>query len=80
MVIVKGVAIGFALVIALFVGLFIPVTRTVADWLLTPGYALPVAYWGAAHDPLQILAAILLNIAFYSFLATCWILFRARAK
>jgi hypothetical protein len=44
--------------------------ETVAAWLidvaLAPGFALPSAYWGAVHDPLQFLIAAVLNVVFYT--------------
>ena len=69
MIIVKGIAIGFVVVLALFVGTVVPVVGKIAERFLGPGYALPEAYWGAAHDPFQILAAFVLNVVFYSLVA-----------
>jgi hypothetical protein len=68
-IIVRGIFIGFVMVLALFVGMTVPVVGHIAEWALGPGYALPEAYWGVAHDPFQILAAFVLNVVFYSLLA-----------
>ena len=37
-----------------------------ANVLLEPGYYLPNSYWGAVHDPLQLLSALVLNVVFWS--------------
>jgi hypothetical protein len=37
-----------------------------ADVILEPGYYLPNAYWGAVHDPLQLLLALVLDIGFWA--------------
>jgi hypothetical protein len=37
----------------------------VGELILQPGEAIPLAYWGGLHDPLQILAGLLLNGLFY---------------
>ncbi len=78
MIIIKGIVIGFVVVLALFVGMTVPLVGRIAEWLLAPGYALPEAYWGAAHDPIQILAAFLLNVVFYATLVSCVILLLKR--
>ena len=62
---------GFAIVLILFVGMITPGVSRIAERLLGPGYAIPEAYWGAAHDPLQVLAAFLLNVIFYAALIGC---------
>jgi hypothetical protein len=56
---------------ALTLGFLVPPLRGVADMLLEPGAFLPEWYWGGLHDPLQILAALALNVIFYAFASVC---------
>ena len=59
-----------ALTVLAFVGVVAVDERTLGgrffDAALAPGFAWPTAYWGSAHDPLQFLIALLLNVAFYT--------------
>jgi hypothetical protein len=63
--VLKVLAWSLALVIALFAAMFLPGVGRVAESLLGPGYALPEAYWGSVHDPIQLGIAFVLNVAFY---------------
>lgn len=64
-------ALGFGLgfVVFLFALMVVPKIGGISEALLTPGYSLPEAYWGGVHDPLQLLAAFILNVAFYAVIA-----------
>ena len=59
-----------ALTAVAVIGLVAAEEHSTAAWLfdaaLTPGFAMPEAYWGSAHDPLQFLIALTLNVAFYT--------------
>jgi hypothetical protein len=59
-------ACAFGLVVALFMVMMVPGIGRIGELLLGPGYTLPEAYWGAVHDPLQLLLAFLLNVLFYT--------------
>jgi hypothetical protein len=54
--------------------------RPVAGVILYPGYVLPKAYWGGAHDPLQILLVVALDVLFYGVAFYClfWLWGRRR--
>jgi len=56
-------------VIAFIIGLASRALEPFGDALLAPGYVLPEWYWGAVHDPLQLLLAVSLNVAFYAAIA-----------
>ena len=70
----RGAGIGVLFVIVAFFMLFMPGLGRVAEVLLEPGYALPEAYWGGVHDPLQLLLVAALNCVFYAalFAAIVW--------
>ena len=59
---VCGLGITFGLIV---IGVLAEPLRAVSELLLAPGYALPRAYRGGAHDPVQILVAIVFNCVFY---------------
>jgi len=63
-----------AFVVFLFITTFVPVVGHLGELMLGPGYVLPEYYWGAVHDPLQLLLALMLNIGFYTclFLLGLW--------
>jgi hypothetical protein len=69
-IVLWALAAAFALTAVALIGLVGVEEGTVAEWLfgvaMTPGFALPEAYWGAVHDPLQFLIAAALNVAFYT--------------
>lgn len=48
------------------IGLAVPTSRPLLEWLIKPGYVLPKWYWGGVHDPLQVLLVICLNVALYA--------------
>jgi hypothetical protein len=65
-----GLGCGFSVVVMLFLVMMAPGVGPAAEWLLDPGYALPEAYWGATHDPIQVLTAFFLNVIFYAVVLT----------
>jgi hypothetical protein len=71
---------GFGFVLFLFTVMMLPGIGRLGELLLGPGYALPEAYWGAVHDPLQLLLTFVLNVLFYagSFLVVLWVRKRKR--
>lgn len=71
---------GFTLVVFLFIAMAVPEIRGVSEALLTPGYYLPVAYWGAVHDPLQLLSAFTLNVVFYAMVSAILLFVWQRLK
>jgi len=63
----KHISLAVFSIFGLFViGIAVPFAGPIVEMALAPGYILPEAYWGAAHDPLQLLVANLLNIAIYA--------------
>jgi hypothetical protein len=64
--------------IAFVVGFMFQSLRPISDAVLAPGYALPEAYWGGVHDPLQILLAVTLNITAYGAVALLAMFVRAK--
>jgi hypothetical protein len=77
-IVVYGFGYGLAVVLILFMAMMLPGIGRIAESLLTPGYLIPEAYWGAAHDPVQILMAFLLNVVFYSIVMTFGLLLRQK--
>lgn len=71
---------GFGFVLLLFAVMMVPRIGRLGELLLGPGYALPEAYWGAVHDPLQLLVALVLNGLFYTvlFFVALWLWKRRR--
>jgi hypothetical protein len=65
-ILLKGLACGSAAVIILTIMLAMPGIGRVAEVLLQPGYVLPRAYWGAAHDIAQLLLVVMLAVCFYT--------------
>ena len=57
---------GLGFVLLLFAFMLVPSVGRLGELLLGPGYAWPEAYWGAVHDPLQLLLAFVLNVLFYT--------------
>jgi len=64
--VLKALGLSLAFVVFLFMGMFAPRVGRVAESLLTPGYAIPEAYWGGVHDVIQLGFAFILNVAFYA--------------
>ncbi len=73
---------GVGSVLLLFAVMLVPSIGRLGELLLGPGYAWPEAYWGAVHDPLQLLLAFVLNVLFYTgvFWVTLWAWKRLRAN
>jgi hypothetical protein len=57
----RGSFVGFLLVALLFIALLLPGISYLAELLLEPGYVLPRLYWGAAHDPIQLISVAFIN-------------------
>lgn len=72
--VLAGFGCGFGFVVLLFIVMTVPGIGHLGELLLAPGYALPEVYWGAVHDPLQLMLAFLLNVLFYAavFWAVLW--------
>ncbi len=56
---------------------FAPTVARRAEWLVTPGYALPKWYLGGVHDPIQIGCVLILNVGFYFMVFACILRVRA---
>lgn len=62
-----SVILGFLVTVSAFlIGFSSRSLQRVGDMLLAPGYWIPEAYWGGAHDPLQLALAVSLNIIVYA--------------
>ena len=72
---VRGVLATATFVAALFITLLLPGISILGDTFLEPGFFLTDAYWGWTHDPLQLLAALVLDVCFYTivFIIVIWI-------
>lgn len=76
----RGAIIGMLVVIAAFIMLFVPRLGRVGEILLEPGYALPQAYWGGVHDPLQFVAVAGINCIFYTALFAAVVWYRRKGR
>jgi amino acid transporter len=70
---IRAIAFGVSVTVVLFTLGILSVTQvmptavgTITEALLKPGAWLPEWYWGALHDPLQFLIAVVLDFAFYT--------------
>lgn len=63
----KSAAFAVGLILVLIaLGMVFEDLRPAVDFALSPGYVIPEAYWGGIHDPMQILAANILNLIVYT--------------